>query len=133
MSVDALREAIERKDSACYTALLAEDVRFFTPVESEPVVGREAVGRLLGAVFDVFQDFRYVGQASGDGLHVLVFQARVGAVRAEGIDLLRIDDEGLIREFTVMMRPLAAVQAMSREMATRFGPPDQSSGSGRAT
>ena len=76
MTIDALRQAIERKDRARYTALLAEDIRFFTPIEAAPVVGREAVGLVLSVVFEIFQDFRYIGQAHGDGLDVLVFHAR---------------------------------------------------------
>ena len=119
MTIDALRQAIERKDRARYTALLAEDIRFFTPIEAAPVVGREAVGLVLSVVFEIFQDFRYIGQAHGDGLDVLVFHASVGDVAVEGIDLIRLDADGLVREFTVMMRPLTALEAMSREMAAR--------------
>jgi ketosteroid isomerase-like protein len=42
MSVDALREAIEAQDRQRYAALLAEDVRFFSPIEADPSVSREA-------------------------------------------------------------------------------------------
>ncbi len=122
MNVDALREAIEAKDRQRYAALLAEDVRFFSPIEAEPTVGRKAASMVLSTVFEeVFEDFRYVNQLDGEDLHLLVFHARVGNVPLEGVDLLKLDREGLVREFTVMIRPLEAIKAIGQEMALRMG------------
>src|SRR5215212_4365251 len=81
MNVDALREAIEAQDKRRYAALLAEDVRFLSPLEAEPSVGREAASIVLSTVFE---DFRYVDQLDGEDLHLLVFQARVGDIPAGG-------------------------------------------------
>jgi hypothetical protein len=121
-NVDALREAIEAQDRQRYTALLAEDVRFFSPIEAEPSVGREAASMVLSTVFEeVFEDFRYVEQLDGEDLHLLVFQARVRDVPLEGVDLLKFGSEGLVREFTVMIRPLEAIQAIGQEMSRRMG------------
>ena len=121
-NVDALREAIEAQDRQRYTALLAEDVRFFSPIEAEASVGREAASMVLSTVFEeVFEDFRYVEQLDGEDLHLLVFQARVRDVPLEGVDLLKLDGEGLVREFTVMIRPLEAIQAIGQEMSRRMG------------
>jgi hypothetical protein len=121
-NVDALREAIEAQDRQRYTALLAEDVRFFSPIEAEPSVGREAASMVLSTVFEeVFEDFRYVEQLDGEDLHLLVFQERVRDVPLEGVDLLKFDSEGLVREFTVMIRPLEAIQAIGQEMSRRMG------------
>jgi ketosteroid isomerase-like protein len=52
MNVDPLREAIEAQDKQRYAALLAEDVRFFSPIEAEPSVGREAASMFLSTVFE---------------------------------------------------------------------------------
>jgi SnoaL-like domain len=122
MSVDALREAIEAQDRQRYAALLAEDVRFFSPIEAEPSVGREAASMVLSTVFEeVFEDFHYVNQLDGEDLHLLVFRARVGDIPLEGVDLLKLNSEGLVREFTVMIRPLEAIHAIGQEMARRMG------------
>jgi hypothetical protein len=121
-NVDALRVASEAQDRQRYTALLAEDVRFFSPIEAEASVGREAASMVLRTVFEeVFEDFRYVEQLDGEDLHLLVFQARVRDVPLEGVDLLKSDGEGLVREFTVMIRPLEAIQAIGQEMSRRMG------------
>ena len=38
----------------------------------------------------------------------------------EGLDLIRFDDAGLIRDFTVMVRPRSAVEALMREVSARL-------------
>jgi ketosteroid isomerase-like protein len=47
MNIDASREAIKAQDRQRYATLLAEDVRFFSPIEAEPSVGREAASIVL--------------------------------------------------------------------------------------
>ena len=57
--------------------------------------------------------------STGDD-HVLVFEARMGELDVEGVDLLHIDAAGLVDDFRVMIRPLkglhAVVDAMAREI-----------------
>jgi hypothetical protein len=73
-------------------------------------------------VLRVFEDFRYVRELSGGKGrdHALVFEARIGDVRVEGCDFLHLDDDGLIDEFTVLVRPLSAAQALAEAMAAQF-------------
>ena len=120
---DALRKALESKDPDAYTALLAQDILFYSPVEAEPMRGKPVVSLLLGTVFSLFQDFRYTGQADGEGWHVLHFTARVGDTTLEGVDLVRFDAVGLVSEFKVLLRPLAALEHLHREIGARLGPP----------
>jgi hypothetical protein len=37
---------------------------------------------------------------------------------AQGVDVLHLDDHGLIDHITVMVRPLSALQTLAGEMAT---------------
>jgi hypothetical protein len=46
----------------------------------------------------------------------LVFDARAGKRDVRGIDLLHLDEDGLIDEITVMVRPLTGLQALAEEM-----------------
>lgn len=64
----------------------------------------------------IWQDLRYVAETRGDGLVGLVFDARAGTRDVRGIDLLRLNDDGLISEITVMVRPLSGLQALATEM-----------------
>lgn len=120
MSADAFKAAVVSGDVAALADVLAEDVVFRSPAVYKPYEGREATTLVLRAVSRVFEDFRYDDDFAGDNGEVLLFSARVGDRELNGIDLLRFDDDGKVRELTVMIRPLsglaALVEAMGREL-----------------
>jgi hypothetical protein len=116
MKSDAFRKAAESKDFSAIDDLFAEDVTFRSPVVYKPYEGRESVATLLGAVSQVFEDFRYTDQTETDGTATLAFSARVGEKEVDGIDLLRFDEEGRIREMQVYVRPMSGVTALAEAM-----------------
>lgn len=120
MQSDAFRAAAESKDFSAIEDLFAEEVTFKSPVVFKPYQGREAVALLLGAVVQVFEDFRYTDHTETDGTATLAFSARVGDREVEGIDLLRFDDEGRIREMAVYIRPMSGVHALADAMKRRL-------------
>jgi hypothetical protein len=116
------RHAVETGALETVPSLLAENVTFISPVAFAPYTGRGLVTAILRGAFSVFQDFRYIyeiGQANGR-YHALVFQARVGDREIHGCDFVHHDDQGLIDEFTVMVRPLSAATALARAMERQF-------------
>ena len=115
----AFREAVEAGDLDGMFATLARDVTFHSPVVFTPFEGKETVAKVLEAAFQTFEDFRYTDELGGGGVHGLVFRARVGDKEVEGIDLLRLDDDGKIADFTVMVRPASALMALGEAMAPR--------------
>jgi hypothetical protein len=102
--------------------LLAEDVRFRSPVVFKPYEGRDAVAALLFAVARVFEDFRYVREIGEPDCsdHALVFEARIGDREIEGCDFLHTGEDGLIDEFVVMVRPLSAALALAEAMKAQL-------------
>ncbi len=116
------RSAVESGDSERIHALLAEDVVFNSPVVFRPYHGREALATILLAVSRVFEDFRYEREIGEDGGrdHALVFRARVGDRELQGCDVLHTDENGLIDEFSVMVRPLSAALALAEAMKTQL-------------
>jgi hypothetical protein len=120
MSAEAFQSAVTSGDVDALQGLLADDVVFRSPAVFKPYEGREATTLVLRAVSQVFEDFRYEDRFEGTDGDVLMFSARVGDRELNGIDLLRFDDAGRIRELTVMIRPLsgltALVEAMGREL-----------------
>ena len=98
------RAAVEAGDVAAAVALFAEDAVFHSPVAHRPYHGREALGAVLGAVFTVFEDFRYTAEYSGGDGHVLRFATRVGDRALEGVDILE-ERDGEIAALTVLVRP----------------------------
>ncbi|MFE6360671.1 nuclear transport factor 2 family protein [Streptomyces sp. NPDC002784] len=118
----AFREAIEAWDLDAAEALLAEDVVFTSPVVFKPYPGKALTAAILRGVARVFEDFRYVREIddAGGRDHALVFTARVGDREIQGCDFLHVNEDGLIDEFTVMVRPLSAAQALQAAMAAQF-------------
>lgn len=116
------RKAVEAGDHEAIRALLAEDVVFTSPVAFKPYPGRSITAAILRGVDRVFSDFRYVREISGaDGRdHALVFEARVGDRRINGCDFLHMNEEGLIDDLVVMVRPLSAATALAEAMGAQF-------------
>ncbi|WP_411070431.1 nuclear transport factor 2 family protein [Streptomyces sp. cmx-4-25] len=116
------RTAVENRDLDAVEALLAENVVFTSPVAFEPYPGKALTAAILRGVLRVFSDFRYVREiGSADGRdHALVFTAKIGDREIDGCDFLHFDEEGRIDEFTVMVRPLSAAQALATAMGAQF-------------
>jgi hypothetical protein len=121
VSADAFRKAVESFDLNAALACLAPDIVFHSPVTFKPFEGREAVAVLFGILFRTFEDFRYVGEFSSDDGVVLRFLTRIGDRQVEGIDMIHTRDDGLIDEFTVMVRPLSAAMALRDTVGAELG------------
>jgi len=113
------RAAVEGNDIAAATALLAEDIVFHSPATFHPFVGRDTVTRLLSIVAETFEDFRYTDELAGPGMHALIFRAAIGGREIEGLDLLRFDEQGLIDDFTVMLRPISGLLPFAQAMGEK--------------
>ena len=120
MKSDAFKAAVEAEDPEALAATLAEDVVFRSPVVFKPYEGREAVMALLSLVTQVFEDFRYVDELEGAGTECLVFKARVGERELDGIDYLRLGEDGLVTELMVMVRPYSALTALRDAMGAKL-------------
>jgi hypothetical protein len=116
------RKAVEEHDEAGIQALLADDVVFTSPVAFKPYTGKPITAAILRGVLRVFQDFRYVREIhdSNGRDHAFVFEATVAGKRVNGCDFLHFNDEGLIDDFVVMVRPLSGATALSEAMGAQF-------------
>ncbi len=116
------RSAIEARDIDAAVALMRDDVTFRSPAVFTQYTGRDAVRRILEAVVQVFQDFRYTREIGAPGAsdHALVFEARVGDKQLEGCDFIRHDEDGAISELMVMVRPLSAALALAEAMKAQL-------------
>ena len=121
MLSDAFQAAVKSGDAEALTECLADDVRFRSPVVFRPYEGKDVVAAILteGAM-KVFSGFEYTDRFESGDSAALVFRARVGEREVEGLDLLRFDADGRVRELTVMARPMSGLTALSGAMARRF-------------
>lgn len=118
----AFRQAVEARDHAAIADLLADDVVFTSPVAFKPYPGKAITAAILRAVLGVFEGFEYVREINDAGGtdHALLFTATVGGKSINGCDFLHVNADGLIDDFTVMVRPLSAANALAEAMGARF-------------
>ncbi len=132
----SFRTAVEAGDMDAAVACLAPEVELHSPFAFRPFTGKDSVAGVLRAVFEVFEDFGYTDElVAPDGkTHALVFRARIGDTRLEGLDIVRsARADGLIDHFTVMVRPANALMALGAAMGPKVahlvkGPPPSRGG-----
>ena len=113
--------------------LLAEDVTFFSPVVFTPQKGKDVTKLYLMAAFGVFgevenggnkaapskpvqNDFAYVKKVMSGQHAILEFETTMDGKYVNGVDIITCNDEGLITEFKVMVRPLQAMNTLHTQM-----------------
>src|SRR6201998_3983038 len=101
------RKAVEEHDEAAIAALLADNVAFTSPGAFKPYVGKPITAAILRGVLRVFEDFRYVREIhdSNGRDHAFVFETTVSGRKITGCDFLHFNEQSLIDDFTVMVRP----------------------------
>lgn len=115
------RTAVETRDLDAMVSQLHPDVRLYSPVAFKPFVGHAQVRELFANLLEVFEGFSYTDELAGESSHALIFAAHIGDVQVQGLDHLRVDEDGLVTEFTVMVRPLSAAIRLAETMAPRVG------------
>jgi len=114
--VKAFKAAIVAGDMTAVAALLHPEVTFSSPAVFRPYQGRDATMAVLRAAAATFEDFVYTGETHAPGVDVLRFRARVGKYALEGVDIISADEDGLITDLTVMVRPLRGLEALVAAM-----------------
>lgn len=122
-SLRAWHDMVANVDLAALEKIVHPDATFRSPMSINPYSPAPALILALSTVITVFEDFTYHRQfASADGLNiVLEFSAKVGDKTVKGIDMIQFDEDGLITDFEVMIRPLNGLQALGAAMAERIG------------
>lgn len=118
-TISKIQDVVAKGDHTAIAPLLAEDVQFMPPTYWKTWTGRDAVAAVLGHVGQVFTDFEY-RRIMGDGADwALEFQCKVAQYDAVGVDLITLDDAGLVKTFEVVMRPHKSIGALREAMNAR--------------
>jgi hypothetical protein len=105
------------RDATRLPDLVAEDAVFRSPAVHTPQEGRDLVTAYLSGAFVVLgPELSYTDEWVREHDAVLRFTTVVDGLQVEGIDLIRWGDNGQIGEFTVMIRPFKALQAVMGRM-----------------
>ena len=114
------RRAAETHDAQLLAEAMREDVVLHSPVLFRGFQGRDVVIQVLQFVGMTLEDFAYIDDVSEGDTVFLRFKAKVGERELEGIDVLKLDEDGRVADLTVFMRPLSAITAFNERMAAHF-------------
>ena len=92
---------------------------FHSPLIDTSFEGARAVGDVMQAVMDHFDEIRPTADAAAGDRHFFAFHGRVGGREVDVVDLVRFDDSGRVADMTVHIRPMAGLAAV----AAAIGPP----------
>ena len=115
--MSALLTAIAGRDQDGLEAMLAEDVVFHSPVQTYR--SRPQAVRLLVTIGGVVDDVEVTRRLDG----VTFFAAKVEEHPVDGVLVEQEGDDGQIAEITLMLRPLAQLQAAVARMARALAGP----------
>lgn len=113
---------VASKNMSTLPSIIHPDAVFRSPMAHTPYPGRDILVYALSNVIEIFEDFTYHREfISTDGYSVtLEFSAHIGKKQLKGVDLIKFNDDGLITEFEVMIRPASALMALGEQMAPRM-------------
>jgi hypothetical protein len=112
-------EVIENGSTADdLAAIIHEDAVFHSPVVHTPQEGRAIVVAYLSAAGSTLgnDSFQYLRELVDGENAMLEFQTEMDGIHVNGIDLIRFDEDGMITDFKVMVRPLKAVNKVWEQM-----------------
>jgi hypothetical protein len=109
-------------EPAALTNIMREDAVFHSPVVHTPQKGRPIVVAYLTAAGQTLgnDSFQYLREVVDGNTAVLEFQTEMDGIQVNGIDMITFDDEGLITDFKVMVRPLKAVNKVWEMMGAQL-------------
>lgn len=109
-------------EPAALTNIMREDAVFHSPVVHTPQKGRPIVVAYLSAAGQTLgnDSFQYLREVVDGNTAVLEFQTEMDGIQVNGIDMINFDDEGLITDFKVMVRPLKAVNKVWEMMGAQL-------------
>jgi hypothetical protein len=109
-------------DPAALAAIMRDDAVFHSPVVHTPQVGKPIVVAYLTAAGATLGNgsFTYVREVVGDDTVVLEFTTEMDDIHVNGIDMIAFDEDGLIKDFKVMVRPLKAINKVWEMMAAQL-------------
>ena len=109
-------------EPAALRNIMREDAVFHSPVVHTPQKGRPIVVAYLTAAGQTLgnESFQYLREVVDGNTAVLEFQTEMDGIQVNGIDMITFDDEGLITDFKVMVRPLKAVNKVWEMMGAQL-------------
>ncbi|WP_425389511.1 nuclear transport factor 2 family protein [Ekhidna sp.] len=113
-------EVVQKQDAKLLKSILDKDAVFYSPILFKPQTGRKKVMVYLLSAARMFEgtNFHYVKEVVNEREAILEFNAEIDGIHIDGVDIISINENGLISEFKVMIRPLKAIEKVGEKMKT---------------
>ena len=119
-TIERLKEIVADGKERAICEILAENVQFQPPTYYKTWTGRKPVAAILGHVGHIFSNFKYRRVFGRDQDWALEFHCNIGDLNAVGVDLITLNEYGLISRFEVVMRPHKTIGALREAMNARI-------------
>ena len=118
-ALERWHEVVRTRNPALLNQVLAEDAVFHSPILFKPQQGRDLTALYLTGAMHVIANpsFRYVREVVGEQDAVLEFETEIDGIHVNGVDMITWNEQGLISDFKVMIRPLKAINVVQQRMA----------------
>jgi hypothetical protein len=113
----AFTEAMTRKDLESMLTHMADDIILKTPLAAEPLQGKAAIRPVVQALLGVVDKFEFREMMQGPAHVSQFFGVTVGSNELDGMDYWLVNEAGLIKEMTVLWRPLPAIIEVQKKLA----------------
>jgi hypothetical protein len=110
-------EAMARKDLESMLTHMTDDIVLNTPLTAEPVKGKAAIRQVVGALLKVVDKFDFREFMEGPEHVSSFFKLTSGTIELEAMDYWRLDEAGLIKEMTVLWRPLPEAGEVQKKLS----------------
>ena len=121
--------ALAELDPERIGATLTDDVVIAVAVHDAPMTGVETARFLFEVLSEELDGIQVTEELIEGDAAVVLFEAKVREHAAQGLNVVRLDPTGQVRELTVFFRPLQSLQLIAEvvgaRMAERFGPAPQ--------
>ena len=108
--------AIKSNNADELASIFDDNIIFKPPTYWKDWQGKEVVARILSHVGSVFKNLEYKRVLCNDSEYFLEFSCNIGQLNATGVDMITLDDRGLIKNFEVVMRPYKSVGELRKAM-----------------
>ena len=118
--LDEWHRIIREQDLAAIVEILADDVEIGAPPYWNKLEGKELVGHLLGLILETIEEFTYHRQWRSGRELALEFTGVVDGHQLQGVDLITVNEEGLLAKIDVPMRPLGTIEHLRDKIGPKM-------------
>ena len=108
--------AIKSNNADELASIFDDNIIFKPPTYWKDWQGKEVVARILSHVGSVFKNLEYKRVLFSGSDYFLEFSCNIGELNATGVDMITLDNRGLIKNFEVVMRPYKSVGELRKAM-----------------